>query len=81
MKQETPIQATPIPGFSSEVFSDEATKEKIRKHLSDINDVITEDDIKNVRTSMTVMPATEAESRCAREDQRQQRKLHPPLPS
>jgi hypothetical protein len=30
-------------------FSDEDTKEKIRKHLTDINDVITDNDIKNVK--------------------------------
>jgi hypothetical protein len=54
MKQENQVQA---PGIStvSEIFSDEFTKEKIRKHLSDINDVITEDDIKNAKTSMTTV--------------------------
>ena len=30
-------------------FSDENTKEKIRRHLKDINDVITEKDIKNAK--------------------------------
>ena len=30
-------------------LSDEVTKEKINKHLSDINDVITEEDIANVK--------------------------------
>lgn len=30
-------------------FSDEATKEKIKRHISDINDVISENDIKNVK--------------------------------
>ena len=30
-------------------FSDEDTKKKIKRHLSDINDVITENDIKNVK--------------------------------
>jgi hypothetical protein len=30
-------------------FSDEDTKEKIRKHLTDINDVITDNDIKNAK--------------------------------
>ena len=30
-------------------FSDEGTKRKIKKHLSDINDVITEQDIANVK--------------------------------
>jgi hypothetical protein len=30
-------------------FSDDDTKKKIKRHLSDINDVITENDIKNVK--------------------------------
>ncbi len=30
-------------------FSDEATKDKIKKHIYDINDVITEQDIANVK--------------------------------
>ncbi len=30
-------------------FSDEATKEKIKRHLTDIKDVITESDIANVK--------------------------------
>ncbi len=33
-------------------FSDEITKNKIRKHLTDINDVISEDDIRNIKTDM-----------------------------
>ena len=35
---------------SEELFSDEKTDEKIRRHFSDINDVITEQDIANVKT-------------------------------
>ena len=35
---------------SEEIFSDEKTDEKIRRHFSDINDVITEEDIANVKT-------------------------------
>ncbi len=30
-------------------FSDEATERKIKKHIEDINDVITEEDIANVK--------------------------------
>jgi hypothetical protein len=41
-----------------EVFFDKATKEKIQKHISDFNDVITEDDIKNAKTDMTILPLT-----------------------
>jgi hypothetical protein len=35
-------------------FLDVVTKRKINKHLSDINDVITEDDIKNVKTDIGI---------------------------
>lgn len=30
-------------------FSDEGTKRRIKRHISDINDIITENDIKNVK--------------------------------
>lgn len=33
---------------------DEATKLKISKHLTDINDTITEEDIRNINTNITV---------------------------
>ena len=36
---------------SEQLFSDEKTDEKIRRHFSDINDVITEADIENVKTN------------------------------
>lgn len=35
------------------VFTDEVTKRKIQRHLSDINDQITEEDIENVKTDVT----------------------------
>ena len=35
---------------NEELFSDEKTDERIRRHFSDINDVITEQDIENVKT-------------------------------
>ncbi|MEO6537999.1 MAG: hypothetical protein ABIT07_08455 [Ferruginibacter sp.] len=41
---------------TTEVFFDNTTREKIRKHLSDFNDIITEQDLKNVKTEMTVIP-------------------------
>ena len=41
---------------TTEVFFDNTTREKIHKHLSDFNDVITEQDLKNVKTEMTVIP-------------------------
>ncbi|MDB5278070.1 MAG: hypothetical protein JWR61_3025 [Ferruginibacter sp.] len=37
--------------YRQEIFSDVVTKRKISKHISDINDTITEDDIKNVKTN------------------------------
>ena len=36
---------------STDVFHDEATHKKILRHLSDKNDIISEEDIKNVRTN------------------------------
>lgn len=36
------------------VFTDELTKQKIHRHLNDINDVITEEDIRNIDTSITL---------------------------
>ena len=38
----------------SQILVDTSTKEKIRKHLSDVNDVITEEDIKNIRTDIFI---------------------------
>lgn len=40
--------------YNQEKFLDVVTKRKINKHLSDINDVITEDDIKNVKTDIGI---------------------------
>jgi len=40
--------------YNQEKFLDIATKRKINKHLSDINDTITEDDIKNVKTDIGI---------------------------
>ncbi len=38
--------ATDVPVF---IFTDEATKQKVKRHLQDINDVITEKDIKDAK--------------------------------
>ncbi len=35
------------------LFSDEKTKVKIRKHLTDIDDVISEEDIRNIKTDIS----------------------------
>lgn len=37
----------------NEFFHDPVTKRKIEKHLSDINDTISDEDIKNVITNIT----------------------------
>ena len=42
---QTPANEIPPPY----TFSDEVTKRKIKRHLTDITDVITENDIKNVK--------------------------------
>ena len=51
---EKPVN--PFAGFDSQ------TKNRIRKHLSDINDVITEDDIRNIRTDIYDDKSTEPKS-------------------
>lgn len=35
-------------------YQDKKTKQKIDKHLNDINDTITEDDIRNINTDITM---------------------------
>lgn len=39
--------------FRSSLFYDETTKEKIARHLTDINDRISEEDIRNIDTNIT----------------------------
>ena len=39
---------------SNRRFYDEATRERINKHLTDINDTITEEDIRNINTNITL---------------------------
>jgi len=46
--------ASNIPPAELERFQDKRTKQKIDKHLNDINDTITEEDIRNVDTNVTV---------------------------
>ena len=38
---------------SAPAYIDQATKNKIQRHLTDINDRITEEDIKNIDTNIT----------------------------
>lgn len=35
------------------VFRDDITRNKVKKHMSDINDKITDEDIRNVKTDVT----------------------------
>ncbi len=47
--------------YNQEKFLDVDTKRKIKMHLSDINDTITEDDIKNVKTDIdSILSSNEA---------------------
>ena len=39
--------------MTHQIFKDESTHEKIHRHLSDINDQITDQDISNIKTEMT----------------------------
>ncbi len=50
---------TEVSGFTHLIFKDDTTYAKVRKHLSDIEDVITEEDISKMVTEMS--PATEEE--------------------
>lgn len=40
--------------YRQEIFLDVVTKRKITKHISDINDTITEEDIQNVKTNFGI---------------------------
>jgi hypothetical protein len=44
-----------------QIFKDETTLEKVHKHLSDINDQITDQDIINIKTEMTFATQLEFE--------------------
>lgn len=57
-EQTTPTQKSTENGHQQ----DEITRKKIEKHLTDINDTISEDDIKNVNTNIhSEDPQTPAE--------------------
>ena len=51
-------------------FIDQRTRDKIRKHLSDPNDKITEQDIANVDTDMYKRPETEEDREKAEEEKK-----------
>jgi hypothetical protein len=50
--QEPSVSNLPLEQL--EKYQDNKTKQKISKHLNDINDTITEDDIRNVNTDITL---------------------------
>jgi hypothetical protein len=52
--------------ITGEIFTDEITKKKVRKHIVNLNDTITEQDLLNVKTAMT--PATIEQERAAAEE-------------
>ena len=49
-----------------QIFKDETTFEKVHRHLSDINDQITDQDILNIKTEMTAATQTEFEASARR---------------
>jgi hypothetical protein len=50
---------------TGEIFTDDVTKKKVRTHIINPNDTITEQDLLNVKTAMT--PATTEQERMAAE--------------
>ena len=50
MEQKEQYQQLNAEYYSQEKFYDAVTKRKINKHISDITDTITEEDIRNVKT-------------------------------
>ncbi len=49
---------TPTGDSHNQLPSDEATRNKINKHLRDINDTISEEDMKNINTSTDTQNST-----------------------
>ena len=47
--------------FTRKIFTDEETDKKVHRHLADENDLITDEDLENIKTYMT--PATDAEEK------------------
>lgn len=57
MVQKETVQQFNAEYYNQEKFLDLATKKIIVAHLSDINNKITEEDIKNVKTDIGITPA------------------------
>lgn len=54
MVQKDKLQQFNAEYYNQEKFLDVVTKKRINKHLSDINNKITEEDIKNVKTDIGI---------------------------
>ncbi|MEP7164432.1 MAG: hypothetical protein ABI741_07055 [Ferruginibacter sp.] len=52
MDNNLKISKTELGYTPHNIFNDMATKNKIDKHLLDINDIISEDDIRNIKVSI-----------------------------
>ncbi len=64
-------------------FSDIATKNKIKKHLSDINDVITEEDIANAKVpgeEDPITPGDDKEKKSEKENLNEMTEGRPVIP-
>ena len=59
---------TPEEDSNPDRYVDEITREKIRKHISDPNDKITEQDIENVNTDIFKRPEEELSDEALKED-------------
>ena len=46
------IHSSADSGFRSGFFTDEVTYNKIQRHLNDINDIISEEDLRNIKTDI-----------------------------
>lgn len=57
-----------------DIFNDKLTKSKIDKHLIDINDIISEDDIRNIRVAIPDLGNTHYSSE---EDNHKKRAITP----
>jgi hypothetical protein len=61
--------SNPTENTGHDPYVDEITREKIRKHISDPNGKITEQDIENVNTEIFKRPEEELSDEALKEDQ------------
>lgn len=55
MKKKKDAAQKKLVQLSPTLYADQVTYDKVHRHLRDINDTITEQDIKNVRTDIVVI--------------------------